>query len=97
VTHAQKLELIRQKCAQAQYPTADEQIWDALARHNTFRLADVLLAIAEPLETADVAVIAGFAHFDQGISDGWVWDLRRDDLSTQPEETINFIVELFAN
>jgi hypothetical protein len=85
-----------------------EAIWEMPSNRilgRPIRLADVLLAIAETKAWGRVkpksaqseeqyqSVLKGRSDISGKLIQGF-WDLRRDDLQKQSDETINFIYEL---
>lgn len=102
MTRTENIELIRSKVIETnpekEWTTGDTRNYDTPAR-----LADVLLAIGNKYS------IQGSGHFmwygqDDDESIGWneiwhdgqrrVWNLHRDDLDKQSDETITFIADL---
>jgi hypothetical protein len=98
------LELIRQKCIEAggdtpnfccKYQTYDpKDFCDDCLSHSepTIRLADILLAIKAienwndyPIQVNDNVAFGAFPNYIE-----LAWNLRKDDLNEQSEETINF-------
>jgi len=91
----QKLELIRQKCIEAhgecEHPiNAGARCQFGCCQNRPIRLADVLLAI-EPGIYLDVSG-GFFKHDARGVRIYFaIWNLRKDDLNSQSEETIDFL------
>lgn len=98
----QQLTLIRQKCIEANPEIAErrldaEKTWDGATVNifdNKIRLADVLSALEN---TSHYLEINQLGHFTfKGVTGGeWgEWNLRKDDLTEQSDETILFLYDL---
>jgi hypothetical protein len=100
----QKLELIRQKCIEANPEIRDDagcfihcrmlqggQEWgdSCMCKVRTVRLADVVNFLRTIKGSGNANRYAAWALELIGI-----WNLRKDDLNEQSEETINFLSEL---
>jgi len=89
------LELIRQKCIEAN-PEIESRTFQFQNLHihdQHIRLADVLLAIKQKEDGLTPVILGDIFWGEEGRMDT-TWNLHKDDLNEQSEETINFIVEL---
>jgi len=111
----EKLELIRQKCIEANPEiletlslSENAEIIHTRTISRPIRLADVLLAIREKdvvisaFQSDEGAcfgkVVDGNTNYDDRFEVDWslaFWNLRKDDLNEQSQETISFIASLF--
>jgi hypothetical protein len=105
MTHTNKLDLIRQRCIEAnpgirqckKYALGSVEAWD-----RPIRLADVLLAM--PKDALDYSmggvedkqyVFQADRNPDDDLRIAY-WNLREDDLSKQSEQTLTFLAELLS-
>jgi hypothetical protein len=103
MTKDQKLEAIRAKCIAANpqekpWMSESERVWDDAVR--PVRLADVLLAIPIAAVTLqlwpDRLWITYTDPGHDGAAHDGAWELTKDDLSLQSQETIDFIHSLLS-
>lgn len=89
MTREQQLELIRQKCIEAN----PERDWFTPIPQ-PIRLADVLLAIPKYLAIGNTGQ---FMDASDVLPDEPIyWNLRKDNLTEQGDECITFLAELLA-
>lgn len=106
MTHEQKIQFIQERCIKA---NPEKGWWSAAEglREYEFRLADVLLAIKEKQGTSSTFFVNPYGLFysfeGTDFKSGSTatvkylhlgWNLLKDDLSQQSEETVSFIYEL---
>jgi hypothetical protein len=95
----EKLEAIRRKCIEAnpEIEIIDSRIGLRQIIGRPIRLADVLLAINNPNAVGLLTGVSGVNDDYSGnleYEDEPLWNLRADDLNSQSEETIEFLVGL---
>lgn len=98
MTHAERLQHVRQKCVEAN-PQILKGEWDAGIGSQPecwiprdIRLADVLLALQTHLTSSTVMSVCGRICFGDDVS----WNMRKDSLDDQSEETISFLHSLLV-
>lgn len=95
-----QIKLIRQKCIEAN--STKEWNWHCPARktcsvdfEEPVRLADVLLAIPQLWVQPKIERKDDYRYINNGVfSTGIKWNLRKDDLTEQSDETIAFLADL---
>ena len=97
------LEIIRQKCIEANPEPYKNLVRDNATNFATIRLADVLLAIYTKLAREENIKSERIRGMQQRNRYGALvdvlldkYDLRKDDLNDQSEETITFIAQLLG-